>query len=203
MEEKYVQSQKDITTRNLGVDGEWSDPNAIAAHQGRYRLYVGWMSEYLEMEYRYLDMGCRNGEFLVQLREITGAWKLWGVEIHEEAAMLAGDRGIAVQNMDIHDLDMPDNFFDVVILAHILEHTYDPVQVLWQALRVTKPGGTLFIEIPLEPKPNKIPTDWGHWYTFQNPQMLLNLVDDGRLEILKQEVDPRKQWFRLLLKKKE
>ena len=61
MMERYVQSQKDITTRNVGPDGEWTDPNAIAAHQGRYKLYVEWMKEYLDIEYRYLDMGCRNG----------------------------------------------------------------------------------------------------------------------------------------------
>ena len=202
MKEEYLSGQVDMTSKNLKE--EWSIPSTVAAHQARYNWYLDWLMPYLEMEYRYLDMGCRNGEFLVQLRERTGAWKLWGVEIHEEAAMLAGDRGIAVQNIDIHELDMPDDFFDFVFLQHILEHSHDPVRVMWQAERVVKRQGKIFIEVPLEPVPDKIPTIWEHWHTFQNPQMLIDLVMASPwLKILKQEEDPRSKWFRLLLEKKE
>ncbi len=202
MKEEYLSGQVDMTSKNLKE--EWSIPSTVAAHQARYNWYLDWLMPYLEMEYRYLDMGCRNGEFLVQLRERTGAWKLWGVEIHEEAAVLAGDKGVAVQNIDIHELDMPDDFFDFVFLQHILEHSHDPVRVMWQAERVVKRQGKIFIEVPLEPVPDKIPTIWEHWYTFQNPQMLIDLVMASPwLKILKQEEDLRSKWFRLLLEKKE
>lgn len=40
--------------------------------------------------------------------------------------------------MDAHDLKFPDKFFDTSILAEILEHVEDPVQVIKEAKRVSK-----------------------------------------------------------------
>ena len=196
---EYRQNQRDVTSKNLKE--EWTVPSTVAAHQARFNWYLDWLEEYLEADYHYLDLGCRNGEFLVQLRERVAAWRLWGVEIHEEAAMIAGDRGIATYSYDIHNLSFSDDYFDFVFLQHILEHTHNPKQVLSEAKRVTKPGGKLFIEVPLEPKSDKIPTIWGHWHTFQNTQMLLDLIGD-QFNILKREEDPRKKWSRVLLEKR-
>lgn len=196
--EKYIEDQIKISSKTL----EEFDDN-INSHRARYGWYLNWLISHLKADYRYLDLGCRNGEFLVQLRERTDAWKLWGVDVHEESVMIAGDRGIASYCHDIHNLGFDNDFFDFVFMIHILEHTHNPTRVLWQAERVVKPGGKIFIEVPLEPKTDKIPTRWGHWYTFQNPQMLIDLIKSTKLEILKQKEDHKKKWFRLLLKKKE
>ena len=194
----YIRNQIDVSTRPLE---EWEESHS--SHVARYGWYLKWLRPYFDVDYRYLDIGCRDGEFLVQLGEMTGAWKFWGVELHEELALIAGDRGIAVHIDDIHNIPLPDDFFDFVFMAHLLEHTHDPDKVLWQAERITKPGGKVFIEVPLEPPPKIIPTIWGHWYTFQNPQMLFDLIGD-QFNILKQEVDPKKgKWFRVLIEKKE
>lgn len=199
---KYVEDQKIISNKTLKEFNEH-----IKGHIIRYGWYLDWLKPFLDKNYRYLDLGCRNGEFLVRLRERTGAWKLYGVELHEESAMIASDRGLAIYTQDVHDLRFESGFFDMVFMTHLLEHTHDPKKVVWQAERVTKPNGKIFIEIPLEPKPDKVPTQWGHWYTFQNPQMLIDITVrasiEERLKIIKQEIDPRKKWFRLLLQKKE
>lgn len=194
--EDYIRNQLDVSKRTLE---EWKEHHF--SHVARYGWYIKWLRQYFDIDYRYLDLGCRDGEFLVQLRDATGAWKLWGVELHEELAMIAGDRGIQVYTDDVHHIPLPDSFFDFIFMAHLLEHTHDPDKVLWQARRVTKIGGKIFIEIPLEERPKTIPTIWGHWYTFQNPQMLLDLVGNG-FKILKQLEDPKKKkWFRVLLEK--
>ena len=176
----------------------------IESHRTRYGWYLDWLRQYLKTEYRYLDIGCRNGEFLVTLREYTGAWRLYGVELHEDSAMVASDRGICVYTQDVHYMKFEDEFFDFVFLAHILEHTYDPRKVLWNVDRVTRQGGYVFIEVPLEPRPKKLPTKWAHWFTFQNPQSLISLIDKEVFDIVNRKEDTKKKkWFRILLKKKE
>ena len=49
--------------------------------------------------------------------------------------------------MDAHDIKFPDKTFDIAILAEILEHVRDPVQVLKQADRVAK---RILITVPNE-----------------------------------------------------
>ena len=45
-------------------------------------------------------------------------------------------------------LSYPDQSFDIVYSSNVLEHTQNPQQVFYEALRVLKPGGYLFFIIP-------------------------------------------------------
>ena len=191
----YLEDQKVISTQTLD-----QFHMEIVAHRSRYGWYLDWLEDYLKPEYNYLDLGCRNGEFLVALHDRTGALDFTGVELHEESAMQAsGQRvGIAVTQQDVHEINLETGAYDFVFLTHLLEHCHNPARVLWQAERVTRLGGYMFIEIPLEPKPESIPTKWGHWHTFQYPEELLELLDG--MKILKQETQPVKEnWFRVLV----
>ena len=62
-----------------------------------------------------------------------------------EANGLDADRIIDASG---ENLPFEDDFFDFVYSANVLEHTSDPLQVLWESVRVLKPGGILHFEIP-------------------------------------------------------
>lgn len=54
-----------------------------------------------------------------------------------------------VKNMDVLNLPFPDNFFDLVICNHVLEHIQDDKTALSQLLRVMKKGGTGILQVPI------------------------------------------------------
>lgn len=47
-----------------------------------------------------------------------------------------------------NDLPFKDNVWDFVINSHVLEHFFDPIQVIEEWIRVIKPGGILFMIVP-------------------------------------------------------
>ena len=48
----------------------------------------------------------------------------------------------------LQEQKFPDNHFDAVHSAHVIEHVYDPVALLAECRRILKPGGTLVILTP-------------------------------------------------------
>lgn len=61
------------------------------------------------------------------------------------------DSPIADVKMDIHDIQYPDNSFDVVMCNHVLEHVNDDIQCMSELCRVLAPGGLAIMQVPLDP----------------------------------------------------
>lgn len=55
----------------------------------------------------------------------------------------------AMSKMDITNLGIKSNWFDLVICYHVLEHVMNDMQALREMYRVLKPGGKCFIQVPL------------------------------------------------------
>jgi len=204
----YVKNQIEITNKNM-------KDKYFYLHKQRHDEYANWLKPHVKKDMQVLDIGCRDGSFLESLRNITGVWPLWGIELNETASMIAGDKGIMVYNVDAHNIsceNLPScgmEFYDLVCMTHFLEHTHSPMLVLKEALRVLKTGGMLLIEVPLEPMPDKLPTQWGHYFTFQSHSDLIKLLNMVRreegynFETVKELKDKKKnKWYRMLIRKK-
>jgi len=98
---------------------------------------------------RLLDIGAGSGAFLAQARK--RGWKVKGIELDPQAIQYAKRKlGITLFRGELFDLKTPKHFFDVVQLNHVLEHIYNPVELLKRIKLILKPGGYLIIEVPNE-----------------------------------------------------
>lgn len=54
-------------------------------------------------------------------------------------------------SLDVQNMPLEDNTYDVVFCNHVLEHVPDDHKAMREILRVLKPGGMAIIQVPLNP----------------------------------------------------
>ena len=57
--------------------------------------------------------------------------------------------------LDITDIKFKDNFFDVIICNHVLEHIIDDRKAMSELFRVLKPKGFAILEVPISKRQKK------------------------------------------------
>ncbi len=101
-----------------------------------------------------LDIGCGTGVIGRALAKRPGfSGRVLGVDqspaLIDAARRLAAEEGVGehveFQVGDVHALDYPKASFDIVIAHTLLSHVTDPLAVLKEAARVTRPGSVVTI----------------------------------------------------------
>lgn len=112
----------------------------ITARQARY------VSAGLKRGARVLDFGCGRG---VLLRALAArGCEAHGVEMQRKAA---GNCDSPVQiriASRLVEAAYPDDYFERVVLWHVLEHLPDPRETLAEVHRILQPGGKAIIAVP-------------------------------------------------------
>lgn len=92
-----------------------------------------------------LDVGCGDGLLLEHLQK--NGLKCSGIDISSAAIAICKSRGLNCQQGDITEqLPFADNSFDNVLLIDVLEHLFQPKEVLREAHRIT--SSSVFISVP-------------------------------------------------------
>lgn len=92
----------------------------------------------------FLDLACMDGMTAAAL-QLQGR-KCWGVDRDGRSFdARARAAGVHLEEMDAMALVIPDGRFDVVYSFNAFEHFADPAQALSEALRVTRPGGYVYL----------------------------------------------------------
>ncbi len=95
---------------------------------------------------RLLDVGCGNGEFLLQARK--RGWKVHGLDFDPQAARIAETRGLNVWVGDYRQAPYSSSSFDVITTNQVLEHVHDPQKFIMCLSSWLRPGGRLWIGTP-------------------------------------------------------
>src|SRR4029453_19123192 len=96
-----------------------------------------------------LDIGSGRGELLHAGVEL--GWKVIGIEPSTTFATHAATlSGAEVRREPVEQCGFPSSAFDVVILAAVLEHLYNPDETIKEISRILRPGGALFLDVPNE-----------------------------------------------------
>lgn len=98
-----------------------------------------------------LELGCAEGALAAHLTERYRA-RVTGIEISAEALERAKPhlaRAILADvERDAWDGELAGERFDVILIADVLEHLYDPAAVLARAARLLKEDGRLLFSVP-------------------------------------------------------
>lgn len=95
-----------------------------------------------------LDVGCGTGLTMSTYRVGMRSVEFYGVDGYHRPEEVQGFVKFTQQDVDGTRLPYADNFFDVVVLCHILEHVHHPVALVHEVFRILKSGGVVYIETP-------------------------------------------------------
>ena len=139
------------------------------------------LKEYLKQGVKVLDVGCGSGTITLGVATAVKPGEVVGVDPSEDRINTARDwaaqatcaGNISFMIGDSHQLDFPDNTFDVVY-SHTVTHFFiDPTKALNEQKRVTKKGGWVIASgirdisqrYPACPNWEKV---WGAWILFHD-----------------------------------
>ena len=94
---------------------------------------------------KILDFGCGNGSFLLKFR--PHGMDCYGIDIDQEAIKKAKENNIKAF-CSFYEANFNDNFFDIILASHVLEHTTEPDKILEEFTGLLKPKGILIINVP-------------------------------------------------------
>jgi SAM-dependent methyltransferase len=98
---------------------------------------------------RFLDVGAGCGEGVTAAR--LRGWEAVGLEPTQSFAEVArANSGCEVVAAKIEERPFPEASFDAITMGAVLEHLYNPLEVVREIERLLRPGGILWVDVPNE-----------------------------------------------------
>ena len=179
--------------------GWYANDQIEAQYKGPYRTHLKRRRSYLKttinnwynrntpdtQNFQVIDIGCGDGQHLMWLKDIPNI-DLYGSDYNLLRLRRAKKNvpSTRLLLMDILDIPFDNNYFDIILCNHVLEHIKDDQHALQEMGRILAPGGMLVLGIPnegskwwqlaydLETNLREI-TDHVHFYTAEKINRLL------------------------------
>lgn len=133
---------------------------------------------------RVLEVGCGTARFARMCREKYGA-DVTGVEPNARLCEYLRSEGVHVVNAPFETAELPDQYYDLVCMFHVLEHVWNPIYVLKRLNSILKTGGLLFLEMPnFGASARKL---FGkYWFNYHQPRHLTHFDKESLSEVLEE-----------------
>lgn len=155
----------DIYARELfapGLLGVFINPFFII----RRGLYRGIRAHAPRLTGRMMDFGCGEKPY----RDLFNVDAYIGVDIKTSGH---GSEGSEVDVFyDGRHIPFPDQHFDAVLASEVLEHVFEPDEILTEIRRVMVPGGRILITLPFVWDEHEVPYDYGRYTSYGLPHLL-------------------------------
>lgn len=120
---------------------------------------------------KLLDFGCGSAQFLNEARQ--QGWETLGIDFSKQAVEQAcqnGHQAFQVSPTVWHEIE--DESLDFVRMNHVLEHLYEPKQVLMAIRQKMKPEAILHIAVP---NPNSLTSQIfrSQWFSLDCPRHIM------------------------------
>jgi ubiquinone/menaquinone biosynthesis C-methylase UbiE len=113
-----------------------------------------------------LEGGCGVGQFVYLLSE--AGYKCIGIDIAEETIKRArkANPSLNLEIMDVRELEFPDNYFAGYWSLGVIEHFFEGYdEILNEMSRVVKPGGDIFVTVPVMSLQRRLKAFFGFYET--------------------------------------
>lgn len=130
---------------------------------------------------RILDVGCGQG-LALRIFAALGHEPV-GITLGTEDLQACRQQGLTVHLMDESFLDFDEEAFDLVWCRHALEHSVLPYFTVSGFVRILKPGGILYVEVPAPDTPCRHQTNPNH-YSVLGRSMWTELLTRAGLVVL-------------------
>ena len=102
---------------------------------------------------KIFDAGCGFGSIAIEIAKAYPKTEIIGIDLAEPLIKIGQsliikeglEKQITLKKGDVQKIDYPDNTFDLVINSYLLHIVENPVKMLNEIERITKPGGIIMI----------------------------------------------------------
>lgn len=152
---------------------------------------------------RVLDIGAHDGSLLSLFK--ADRWQVRGCDLSRKGRDFARVAfGIELDLADFLEAEYPAKHFDVITIFQVLEHIFEPGEVLRRARRCLKDDGVFIIEVPNLDRPSS--RNLANYFNFEHVnyfelQSLTALLGAAGFEVVSSEVFAVNQSLRVAARK--
>jgi SAM-dependent methyltransferase len=144
---------------------------------------------------KVLDIGCGGCTELNSYKQ--AGWECFGIDPDPDVKNIGKKYGLNICIGELKEAKYHENFFDLIIMKHSLEHIPNPNEILEEVYRVLKSDGVLYIEVPngesFEIKIFKNfwhQLHFGHLYLY-SPKTLAKLLIKNQFHVIRVAHNPQ------------
>jgi len=146
----------------------------VRRRANRMALPFGWTELAGMAPGRLMDVGCGSGSGVALASQL--GWHARGIEMDDAAVNAARHAGLDVEQAGYERLFEMSEQFDAITCSHVIEHVFDPVDMIRAMHGALRPGGVLLLATPNAL--SDLHLHFGkHWRGLEAPRHLVLFVE--------------------------